>query len=169
MELNTHKRGILSWTALVFLLISLAILQSSVLAGFLKASFMPHFLWPPLFYCFLQRAFLESLFLTFFISSLSSVFLSNSAPQLFLIYLSGFIAFMLLKKILLSQSLAVFFILTLIFSFYFSFLIEKSFYTPDRSAWIHIVSYFYKAVVTSALATLLLPVLKKHFPPVEEI
>ena len=169
MELNKHKRGILSWTALGFLLIILAILQNSLLAVFLKASLIPHFLWPPLFYCFLQRSFLESLFLMLFISSLSSVFLSHSAPQLCLIYLSGFIAFMLLKKILLSQSSAVFFILTLIFSFYFSFLIEKSFYTLDLSTWTHIVFYFYKAVVTSALAVLLLPLLKKHFPPVEEI
>jgi len=164
-----YKKNIFSWIIFIVLLILLVSLQNSFLPLFLPSFCIPNFLWPALFYFFLYKSFSSALFLLIFISLLSSAFLSNSFPNLFLIYISGFITLMFLKKIFLFHSTLIFFILSYIFSFSFYFLIEKSFFLEKLSFWNHIVFYFSKSLITGILSVLQLPLLKRYFPKSEEI
>ena len=169
------------WIQLIFLLLTLVILQNSLLPLFMKPFLIPYLLWIPLFYFLLYKSFFESLSLLILVSLFSCVFLSLPLPTLFFIYLSGFILFLILKKIFLLRSLQSFFALVFLFSFYFSFLIEKaallesaslsgfslSAFLPQNSyqvlGWDQILYYSSKSFMTSFLSLLPLLFFKKTF------
>ena len=128
-----NKNILLFWIYLIFLLSALVIVQSSILPLFIKPFFIPYLLYLPLFHFLLYKGFFESLSLLILVSLLSSVFLSHHLSLMFFIHLSGFLIFLMLKEIFLFQSILALFTFVFFFSFYFSFLIEKSLFFSDNS------------------------------------
>ena len=157
------------WFALFALLTAGFILQSSFLNVLIPSRFAPYVLWPPLLFFFLYRGGLSSVVLLFFVSALSSVFLSLSVSILFFIYLLFFACVSAVKQFFYSKSILFFAGMMFGFSFFCSYLIEWLSGLEISFSLSSFLLYFYKSFMTCALGVILFPILKKHFPISKEI
>ena len=104
----------------------------------------------------------------FFISVLSSALLSLSVPIIFFIYLFFFISIIITKQFFYSKSFLFFAFMVFIFSFFCPYLIERSYSSSHFSIFFEsALLNLSRAFMTSLLAILCFPILKKYFPILE--
>lgn len=161
-----NEKPFLFWFAFLSLLNLTLIFQTAVLPP--GGAFVPYLIWPPVVFFFLYHDSFSSLILLFFISLLSSLFLSLSVPAVFLVYFLFFVSVFLIKHLFFSKSPTLFFILVFTISWIFPYSIDLSydFAIGDFSSSTSLF-YFSKACMTLLLAFLLFPFLKKYLqsPP----
>ena len=146
------------WLYLYLFLIFSAFFQSL----FLNFDGSPFLLWPPVFYFFLYQSGFRALFLLFFVSLLSSVFLSLSVPDLFFIYLFGFIGLKGLSFFFSYKSISFFGVWVFICSGMFFSFIEG--FPLTAYIWTWLFFTLIKSFATGLIALLFFPILKKIFP-----
>ena len=146
------------WLYLYLFLTLSAVFQSL----FLNFDWSPVILWPTVFYFFLYQNGLSALCLLFFVSLLSSVFLSLSVPSLFFIYLLGFVSIKIVSFFVSYKSIGFFLLGSGICSFLFCNLIQG--FPVFSSAWPESLFTLIQPLTTGLMALLFFPVLKKIFP-----
>ena len=131
---------------------------------FLNFDWSPVILWPAVFYFFLYQNWLVALFLLFFVSLLSSVFLSLSVPTLFFIYLLAFVSIKIVSFFVSYKSMGFFLLWVLIGSFIFCNFIQGVPMFSGFYVWPEILFALIKSSTTGLIALLFFPVLTKTFP-----
>ena len=151
------------WLFFYFFLTISAVFQSL----FLDSEWSPLLFWPPLFYFFLFQGFFSALLVLFFVSLLSSALLALPAPDLFFIYLFGFISLKMITFFFSYKAPHFFFLWTFLFSCLFYGLIERLDFVSPAFLWTPFFFTLIKAFTTALTALLCFSFLKKAFPIVE--
>lgn len=157
------RNPLLFWFLFLVCLSGALIVQSAFLPNSNIYSWIPYLTWPPVIFFFLYHSPISSLALSFFMSLLSSVFLSLSVFSLFFIYLFCFLVVFLIKNFFFSKSSRLFFVLVFVVSFCFPYLVNLAYdFSINNLSLSVIFFYFSKSFMTVILSLLLFPYLKTY-------